>query len=208
MECTIVSLYPLDVNETKPGIYPGEFKIPAAKRGDMKVLVIGNSMHAVDVGEDRPQLRVEYGAEKIAQSVVMDLIVAKMEIKLGFAQPAIFWVPGALTVEEVKKKYPEKVAAAIEMQKKWFEELIKTADTDWGKHPGSHRAITDEAKQAVKELGFERPWNIDSAVMAKTTSCKFCLVSINENAMLCHNCKQPTKEEYRSLLNGTPVGAK
>jgi hypothetical protein len=38
LKATVVSLFPLPINEPKPGLYPGYFAIPAAPLGDTVLL--------------------------------------------------------------------------------------------------------------------------------------------------------------------------
>ena len=57
LNATIVSMFPMEISEAKPGLYPGYFVIPAAPIGEMSTLIIwrlrllpGNEERADDSG--------------------------------------------------------------------------------------------------------------------------------------------------------------
>jgi hypothetical protein len=201
MKCTIVSFYSGEIDETKSGIMPSEYKLAPCK--DLKtpsILVVSNASHYVDVGEGRPKLRSWIPADQIAESVVMDWVRSKQSVSVGVKQPAVFWVEGEHTVKSILENFASLVEEVLELQRAWYVDLVKEADEEWAKKPGAHRLITRDAKLAVSALGISgKPWNVDATTMPKMAQCPLCYTFIDARATFCAHCRNavdPSKHQH------------
>src|SRR5215510_6991625 len=104
-KCTIVSIYPKDVDEYKCTIQPGRFKIPAGSLQKPSLLVVGPSSWWREVDEDQPLLEIPVSSIQIADSVVRDYCVGLLAYNGQQAAPGLFYIPGDLTVEKIQKEY-------------------------------------------------------------------------------------------------------
>lgn len=188
---TIVSVSPFQVGpEKKPHVYPGEFTIPAAKPGEVAVLVVTDSYAVRYIGNDET-IRDLQPARKMAESVVYDYKRAKLGYRMdddgNEVMPGLLIVNGEHTPEEIMTKFPEAVDKARQMQKHWFKALIEIADDSWARDH-QHRLITDEMRFAARSLGLTREWDIDVARINNLVVCPFCTKQISEAALKCPNC--------------------
>ena len=194
---TVVSVFPLEVRERKPGLYPGDFTIPAAKKGDFEILVIGPSSFPVYLDEYRGSLRVPTSAQEVARSIVDDY----RPTHLGFKDnngPGIFWVEGEHTKDQVKAKFADKIKEAEQSQLYWFRELIKISDDLWAM-THKHMAISDLARIACGYLGLEREWQI-RADFDSLSVCPACGSEVIKGVAVCQKCRCILDEEkYKKL---------
>lgn len=198
MECTIVSGYPGKIDEFKNGIHPGNFKLEPAQKKDNKIilslLVIGNSKHHIDVGAGLDQARkltIDYEGDKVAESVVFDLCRAKPGYINDVQQPCIFYVDGRHNQESIEKYHGKKLEHYLNLQNAWFRWQIMNADAEWGKYPGKHRVISDDARNAARWLGMtNKPWMIEIDLHAKMQNCKFCGAALMSNIIKCPTCRE------------------
>lgn len=210
LEATIVSTFQRDLVHKIPGVYPGDYLIPAAAQGDISVCRVPLSHFYIDSGEDTPKFPVIQDPAKVAESIINDLYRAWIETGLDTG-PGLFWIngwvpgwiDGTLTEEqaknnisnlnkykeEIKKKYPEQVALAKKKQENWARRLVKKADDDWNKWR-SHRSISDIHLWAAQFLGLNREYtNLESGKTAETTQCPACATNIMVGVAVCFNCK-------------------
>jgi len=185
--CTIISACPFPIDEKKPGLQPGVFKIPAAKleRQDIEVIVVKSGSYPVYMDHDRGSFVVEEKLETIAMSVVEDLCNAVLAADY-LARPAIFWVSGEYTKEEAKEEFHDQIMDAIQKQAEWFRRLVQLADDDWSK-TRQHKFITDIQRYAGKALGLQREWLIKPLTVA-TQECPGCAKDISGKALKCSFC--------------------
>lgn len=206
MTCTVISLCPFELNESKPGLFPtSEFIFPAAQKGGMSLLHIEDGWHMLYVDHERGSIKVPDPAEKIAQSIVYDCKVSKpYGVLTGEAEPGIFWLQGKLIDKDILSKYNATYTEALGKQKKWFENLVAEGDDAWNRFH-SHRMISDTCRLASKYLGFERPWNIQATV-ENMRECPACTTVIAARAIVCPQCAAILDpERYKTL---TFAGAK
>src|SRR5271169_869394 len=158
---TLVSLMPFPIMEEKPGLIPGQFALEACT-GRPSIKVIGQSIFYVFIDADRGSFRVVTPSYAVAKSVVNDYLSAQLAATPD-AHPAFFWVPGALTVEEVESKYADLIQEKKRVQTNWFVELVRLGDDDWEK-THHHYSISDTQRYAARALDPEnkrgRPWII------------------------------------------------
>jgi hypothetical protein len=185
MEATIVSVYPFLIDESKPGLNPGRFIIPAAKEGDFETLIINDSRFAVYMDADRGSLWIPHPGMLVAKSIVEDFIPFNMEATMETG-PGVFYLEGALTKLEVMTKHKARIDKARESQNRWFEALVILADNDWNKYH-RHSTMTDVQRFAAKKLGLKRDWLITKASDVK--NCPACMGVIPEGASICQICR-------------------
>lgn len=161
-KCTVVSLFPLEIQERKPGLNPELYVIPAAPEKDISILHVGNGQMTIYLGENaaRPQQVLPEFAGTIANSIVWDFCRAQLEYKLDTAEPGLFVVDGHMNKEEIKKVYGDTIKKAERLQNKWFEMLVRLADTSWGKRK-NHSDISELQRLAAKRFNLKREWLIE-----------------------------------------------
>lgn len=157
---TLVSLCPFKIKETKPGLSPGTFEIPAVKiRGDFNILHVGISRYGVYLDGDRGSLTVPELGERIGKSIVMDFVNSQFGIDAeSEAMPGLFVLNGKLSKKTVEEEHGIEIVRYGEMQDNWFKRLVMHADDSWARFPGRHSAITDLQRIAAKWIGFSAPW--------------------------------------------------
>jgi hypothetical protein len=200
---TLVSVYPFEINETKPGIYPGTFVILAAKDYPQS-LIVGEAIHFIDRVDAVP-LKIRLLPQELAAAVVDDWVNATLGtiVSEGIV-PGFFWIPGAHKLDTILSKFVKEVEAARARQRAWFKNIVMIGDDDWSKYH-KHTAISDVQRHAVKELGLEREWSIEVAEL-KNISCPACKSSVDSQAIICPNCKNILNaEKFKTLAF---VGAK
>lgn len=208
LKSTLVSLVPFSISEFKPGLIPGQFDIPASVNGEPQCLVIGESIYYVWIDPERGNLRITDPSYKVAKSICDDYNSAQIEASLE-AYPALFWVLGVYTAEEIKKKFPEKIEEARAKQWNWFVQLVKLADDDWEK-TRQHYSISDMQRYAAKAIdpsnSRQRPWllvnpnDIPGAEKIPTTLCPACASDIATTAIICRYCQFVLDEEKYSKM--------
>jgi len=196
-KATVVSLFPLPITETKPGIYPGRFHIPASQK-EPSLLVVGQSVHYVYVGDDRPQLEIAIPAADMAKSIVDDFVNAQIAVT-EYARPGVGWLRGEVTLSELKTKHVSFLSNLRQLHKAWYLELVKMADDDWQRYR-KHVVISDLQRLAARDLGYtDREWTIDPEKLA-SFSCPACGTSVIPGVAVCPSCRCIIdQEKYKKL---------
>lgn len=199
MKYTVVSFLPIAVpSENKPGLYPGSFAIKASDGKRPQILHVGPSLTYVYLDENRGSLPVRVAADEVARSIVEDYCKSVPNYIHGVASPALFCVPGELTEKEVFEKHKSLCVIALEMQKQWFVELVKSADDTWQKFK-QHRMISALDRFAAQSINAEREWNIEKNTETHT-KCQACQSVVSIEAVLCSACRFVLKpEEYKKM---------
>src|SRR3954471_9841815 len=131
MKATVASFHLLDIhNETKPGIYPGNFSIPKSDGKLPATLVVDNSTGYVYLDHDRGSLRTTIPVEEVANSIVNDFCNSMPGYEPGVASPGLFWVEGQYTPKQILEKFPVECEQALAKQKNWLISLVKWADDE------------------------------------------------------------------------------
>lgn len=187
MKATIASFVPWDIIETKPGMIPGEFKIPASDGKTPSILVIDDATTNIYMGADQGTFPVPVPVDKLAESIINDSVKAVMEVDSD-AKPGMFWVEGEKTVKEILEKYADQCTAAKLRQAKWFMKLIKLADDTWNRFH-QHRMISDMQRTAAHQLGLSsKEWAITPEPIS-LIKCPACTTMIESTALVCKNCR-------------------
>jgi hypothetical protein len=203
---TIVSLFPLAIDERKPGIYPGHFAIKPAKDGDFEILHVGNSVYWVNFYDDRPPIPVSTPANEIAISIINDFSKNLFGYDAGNeAWPGLFWLEGHLSKAEITSKHADKIAKAKAAQLRWYENLIKLADDAWVGSNKQHRAVSSLQRLACKALGLEREWVVEINTTVGPKYCPACKTRVHEEAAVCSNCRFILDDaKYKTMKFASP----
>ena len=196
--CTVISLLPIEIKERKPGLYPGEYIIPAAKeRGDIGLLVIQEGIHYVPQLE-HPAYRAVTPAREVAKSLVDDFRDGCLGLEED-AEPGLFWVFGEYEKAAAKVSLRADIHNASVRQSKWFVNLVRIADTEWAQHPGNHNVISELMKHAAVHLGLDKEWLVNPDQMA-LVNCPVCRTLVSAKAIVCGQCRAILNaEEYKKF---------
>ena len=197
MKATVVSFVPWEIRETKPGIVPDEFKLQKSDGKVPAVLVIENAVSNVYIDADRGTFPVPVTVETLGRSITEDASKAHLEIDTD-AKPALFWVEGAHTPQEVLQKFPKECEEAKRMQNRWFMRLIKSADDSWARFH-QHKMIGDLQRLAAGILGLQKEWAITPEPVT-LIKCPACTTMIESDAIVCKNCRTVIRPEAAQKL--------
>ena len=199
---SVVSIVPFPIHEEKPGIYPGVFDIKKCENGIPEILIVGESIHYIEVDIGR-RVPVTNPSARVAESIVFDYVNSQIGVSPesgNNAGPGIFWVPGEATLSDIIKDYQEELEAAKERQNNWFIAMIKEADDDWERYR-QHRTITDMQRYAAKSLQYDRPWVVKAPDLpVEMIKCPACSNEVLSGSIICNNCKCVLNvEKYKTL---------
>lgn len=185
---TVVSIFPREICEIKPTLQPGTFVIPPGTYEKPSFLVVGPSSWWKEIDEHQPLLEITHGSITVADSIVKDYCNGLIGCNMGNQMPGLFFVPGEWNLASLLKDKKPLLDNARENQKRWFETLIRMADSDWARSNGNPLAIWDIMRIAAKDLGRDRPW-IKDYQAAELVHCKACGHMKNNVYPVCPNCK-------------------
>lgn len=197
MDITVISLLPWALNELKPGLIPESYRVPEAKDGKPGILHIKDARSNLYV-RDGKTFPITHPAEEVANAIVNDYCISQLEAD-SECKPAILWVFGKFSADEVIVKFKNELAEARKKQNAWFMKLIRLADDDWEK-THQHRIISDVQRHAAKSLGLlTKPW-MQSIEPQEFVRCPACATLVDVTAALCQNCGYITnKDKAKSL---------
>lgn len=205
---TIVSILPIPVDESKPGLIPSQYLIPGVKdpMKDMETVQVVRARFPVYLDENRPSLIVPAPSDLVADSICRDYKVSMMQYEANVAEPGLFWILGAHTKETIEGAYYEELDKARIMQLMWFKRLVEAADDDWSKYR-MRRAISTIQRLAASVLKLEKEWNIEGEVLKVMAlrPCKFCFADVHPEAVICSHCRgilnmDRYKKEYQEAV--------
>lgn len=195
-KATVISIVPFLINESKPGLYPGNFYISPAAEGDFEFLVVTRAVHHVYLDSDRGSLTIPTTSDEIARSICDDYKKAQLAYGAN-TEPGLFWIEGEYKDKKaILAVAADKIADARRKQRNWFTRLVEIADDEWNKYH-SHKMVSDLQRYAAKNLGLEREWNIQGTV-ASTSFCPACRSIVSNEALVCATCRTILKmDEYK-----------
>ncbi len=200
-KATIVCLYPFGIREQKPGLIPPVYEIPPVKYGDFAILPITDGCFYVYLDQFRGSMKVTTPALVLAKSICDDFINAFQHGTSPDACPALFFVPGHPSKDEIRKNFARELAEATERQLRWYRNLVKIADDAWQKSH-LHTAITDIEREASKVLGYNREWSaLPDPTEIKT--CPNCNNRVPKSMIVCH-CRYIFDMEAYKKMNFAP----
>lgn len=156
---TIVSIYPKFISERKYTIEPGLFEIPPGRFDNPAILIVGTSSWWSYSGDTRPTIEVPVSSVVVAESVVKDYSNGMLGCDMIDARPGLFYIPGEVSLLDLKVRYKNALEEANSKQRNWFMNLVKIGDSLWARAAGNPMAISDEMRLAARELNLnEKPW--------------------------------------------------
>jgi hypothetical protein len=199
--CTVVSILPKEIKETKPTIQPGVFHIPAGTFEKPATLVVGTSSWWREIDEEQPLLEIPVSSIQIADSIVRDYCNGLLGCDMNDTMPGLFYVPGENTVDKIKKDHLPLLLKYQEKQKNWYKALVKIADILWARSNGNPLSISDDARLAARELNLnDKEWLKDSHTI-ELVRCPACGSLKNPNFPVCPTCKAVANPELAKKLN-------
>jgi len=189
---TVISILPVEVNESKPGLVPGEYHIPAVKdpaRG-FELLHVVRATFPVYIDENRPALIVPTPSDTVAASICRDLKISLSYYEAGVSEPGLFWKFGIINRADVGAKVGPELDRARIMQIEWFKRLVDAADDDYQVYK-THRVISPLQRLACGFLGLKKVWDTDREVTEHLamSKCKYCRGEIDSDAIICRHCR-------------------
>lgn len=212
---TIVSIYPREIVDVKPTLFPGRFVIPAAGLNDFSLLVIeSSSYYLASRLERQPPTEIQVPSNVLAESIIHDSIPT-MNLVTSVKRPGVFWIPGAYDRNNIRKyvdDYPESpsygrtfddlLTTAKHWQQEYFTAVIDEADYFWAKTNGDPRSIPADAKLAAKLFGLEKtkPW-MSNIIASELSSCPYCGEMINLTYPVCKFCHNTVNKSKADELD-------
>lgn len=193
---TIVSVYPREIVDVKPTLFPSRFVVPAAGFNDFSLLIIeGASYFIPSMIEKQPPTEVQVNSMMLAESILHDSIPS-MNLVTSESQPGVFCIPGEWTRKTIKdyahadgRTFVQLVELARTWQQNYWKSVIDEADYFWsqGANP---KVIPDDAKLAAKilELDKVKPW-MNNVVASELVPCIACGAMKNPIYPICQVCR-------------------
>ena len=189
-KATIVSIFPREIHETRATIQPSEFHIAKGTFEKPSILVIGSCSWWREMEEGQPDLEITCSSVEVANSIVNDYSNGLLRVTLPEVMPGLFFVPGELTVDEIKKNHKDRLEIARVKQTNWFRELIEEADKLWARSQGNPLVIWDVMKIAAESLQLkDKPWMKDH-IAFQMINCPYCGNLRNSNYPICSHCNR------------------
>jgi uncharacterized CHY-type Zn-finger protein len=192
---TVISLLPVTLRETKPGLNPSNYTIVGVKdpKKDVSTLLIARATFPVYIDENRPALIVPEPSDRVAEALCRDYKVSVSHFEPQVAEPGLFWVKDEVKEYElIKGTAPKEVMEELEhyrhLQLEWFRRLVTAADDDWSQYK-MRKMISDIQRKAAEILGLEREWNLHGEIREALSVCKFCFNQVNPDAIVCGSCQ-------------------
>ena len=192
----IISVFPFEFREVKPGLHPGYYHIKAAKDVHTpEITEVNQANYYVYLGDKR-NFSVGVPAYDVAKSLVSDLISSMVEASEE-AHAGLIAYDGIIESKaliSVKDQLDE----LRSVQTRWFRKLVDLADKDFARTKSS-MAVSDLQRMAVKVLNLTRDYGeiTDAEVPVR---CPACQTLISTASIVCQNCRfvvNPT--EYKKL---------
>ena len=213
-KATIVNTLPMELVETKYGLFPPTYVIPPASREKISTLVVDDGFHLLVIpgtDEKTPPMKIVDSGERIAESIIDDYTRACVAVRGetrpdgSVSKPGLFWVQGEYSTSEIAKAFPEKVKAARANTMAWFESLIKLADDEW-QRTRQYKMILDLSRRACNYLNLEREWNFD-VHQVTNDRCWACNSIVSPRAIVCGTCRAVlNKDAYAKAKNDFVTG--
>lgn len=197
---TIFSIYPREViDDTKITIQPNIFIIPAGTYDNPGRLIVEPASWWRDIDPEQPLLEIPVPSIQLADSIVRDKVSHRLGASIGEAQPGLFYLPGEITVAELKSKYQLLLDKANARQLNWYQSLVKMADALWARTNGNPLSIDDSMRLAAKEMHLERPW-LSTFRHVEMTPCIACGTLRNPTFPICPHCKNVVDKDKAEKL--------
>lgn len=198
---TVFSIYPKKIVETKHTITPGSFTIEAGSYENPARLLVEPSSWWKELEEGQPLLEISVSSVIVANSVCQDYMVGLLCCDMGECRPGVFFIPGDISVKDLKDKYKSQLEQAMTRQKNWFTALVNEADVWWARTNGNPLSVSDDSRIAAKELNMlDKEW-LKNSQTVELKRCIACGTLNNSKVIVCPTCKVITNPEEFKKLN-------
>jgi len=184
-KATIVSIVPLPITEQKPGVLPTIYKIPAAKKGEVQVLVIDDAITYQYIDETRGSQVIKIPATELGADIIRSYSHNSFEVEPGVREPGLFLVPESYTPALIKERFADILKGAEEKQSLWFQRLVEVADDDWAENRKLGN-ISPIQRLAAQHQGLSREWLTTTPEASR--ECPWCTTIIPTRAKVCKQC--------------------
>lgn len=186
-KATILSIYPEALRESKPGLHPGIYQLPACPDVRRPILIpIKPASHFIYIGDKRTY-EVVNKAYDLARSIVYDIITSSLTATEN-AHPGFLALPGEVQYTELFTTYKDQVKAIQDIQANWFRSLVELADDYWNKYH-TYNSISEIQRKAAQFLNLkDREW-MSVTNSEVSNNCPVCQSLISPNAVVCKVCK-------------------
>jgi hypothetical protein len=197
---TIVSIFPKKIDEVKPTIQPYRYTINPGTYDKPSLLVVQPASWWRELEPEQPLLEIPVSSVQLADSIVKDWASGLLGCNMNDAMPGVFYIPGEVGIDRLKKEYKNLLDDASTKQKNWYLALVKMGDMLWARTNGNPLTISDDMKLAAQELQLkEKPWIKDFSTM-ELTNCPACGALRNPLFPVCGNCKTVIdKDKFKTL---------
>lgn len=221
-KATVVSVFPKEIDEVKPTIFPRRFIIPAAEKDDFSLLVLnGASYYTPSLVDKQPAREIQINAAELARSICDDYLNSTWLASRNSRCPGVFWIVGEWDKKSIHKyveagtlrTFDQLLEHYRNIQKAWFTEVMNAADAFWASTNGNPKSIPEDARIAATLLGLEntKPW-MTNVVQSELENCPSCGEMINMVYPVCRYCHaviDPAKAKELNLsFTNAPVVAK
>src|SRR4030067_2818989 len=121
MDITVVSLFPQDLVEIKPGLIPDTYRIPKSDGKTPSVLHVGDVKSNLYM-RDGKTFPITHPAEELANAIVNDFCTSHLQYSED-AKPGLFWVMGKHSKADILAKFGTELSEARKKQNAWFMRL-------------------------------------------------------------------------------------
>lgn len=185
---TIISVYPIQIEEKKPTLQPNRWIIPPGTKERPSCTLITPASWWKEVDEKQPFLEIPVASIVIADSIVKDYCNGLLNADQS-KMPGLFFVPGEINELKARTEYADQIEEADRKQRLWYQELIKVADISWSRTNGNPLTINEMMKAAAHALGIEdREW-LKTYKAAELVRCFACGTMKNPAYPVCPSCR-------------------
>jgi len=167
---------------------------------DFVTLHIKDNSYALYLDNERGSRLIPEPVSVFADAIVNDFIIAQIEIDAPTNSfPGLFWVYNKQSRDDIKKTHAVQLAQNIQNQIRWFQRLVRRADSDWQMFH-QHNVIADVQRLAARHLNLEREW-VHATVDMGNDRCPACSsVLMRPVPVICPTCQCILdKERYDKL---------
>lgn len=188
-KCTIVSIFPVEINEVKHTIEPGRFHVDPGTFEKPAILVVGSSSWWREIDVEQPMLEIPNSSIQVADSIINDYSRGMLGCDMATAMPGLFYVMGEHNAFEIATKFKDKMNELRIKQDNWYKILVRLADSLWSRSNGNPLVIWDIMRLAARSLNFnDKAWLKDFQV-AEQVRCFACGMMRNPEFPVCPSCK-------------------
>ena len=201
--CSVFSIYPKEVDEIKHTIQPGRFIIPAGSEEQPSRLLVGHSSWWKEIDPEQPYLEIPNSSLQVAESIVKDYCNGIIGCNMDTAMPGLFYIPGKISVEQLKNDYASTLEKAIRRQFNFWHQVIELTDILWANTGGNPLSVSGDARLACKQLGIENKDWMQNFQNQGLVRCIACGTLRNPSFPVCGTCNRVVDHELAAKLGLT-----